>query len=203
MKQQRSKRPSSSTGSKLPGTFYAALKPKRQLASVEQGKIDAGLTTLAESFEMEVVYAEIKACSGAWKKALGEIRRKAKKIVAEHLKRRKKELGPQAYKSRPELRKHAGFLADEVKIEPGANEDRILEVLSTIGCEDEFEKIRDAAFRKFPVDPPTPEWMDAVADKPPPAAALAEEMEQAAEQWRALKKKRSAKETKARFAGFT
>jgi hypothetical protein len=179
------------------------MKPRRQLTCSEQTKIDAGLKTLAESFEMEVVYPEMKARSGAWKKAEGEIRRKAKKIVAEHLKRRKKELGPQAFKSRPELRKHAGFLADEVKIEPDADDERILEVLSCIGREDEFERIRDAAFRKFPVDPPTPEWMDAVADKPPSAAALAEEMEEAAEQWRAPKKKRSAKETKARFAGFT
>ena len=78
---------------KLPGTFYVALKPNRQLADTEMSKIDDDLAALAERFEMDVVYPEDKPRNGIWEKAQSQIRREAKKIVDEHFKRRRKRDG--------------------------------------------------------------------------------------------------------------
>ena len=120
---------------KLPGTFYAALKPNRQLADTEISKIDDDLAALAERFEMEVVYPEAKPRKGIWEKAQGQIRREAKKIVGEYFRRRRKEIGRNKFASRPHLQKYAGFVADDVEIEPDADEDRIFAVLEAIGLE--------------------------------------------------------------------
>jgi hypothetical protein len=86
---------------------------------------------------------------GIWEKALRQMRQKAKRIVAEHVQRRRKELGPHAFTRKPELRKYAGFSADEVEIEADAGEQRILDVLGTIGRGDEFEPIREAAYKEY------------------------------------------------------
>jgi hypothetical protein len=164
---------------KLPGIFYAALKPNRQLANTETSKVDDDLTALAERFEMDVVYPEPKSRNCDWEKPLRQMRREAKKIVADDTKRRKKQLGPHKYLS-PHLRKYAGFAADDVEIEPDADGKRIFDVLEAIGRADEFKPIEDAAYKKYEVelDQPAPEWMEAVADRPPPAAALAADMEE-------------------------
>lgn len=161
----------SRSGPILPGAFYAALRPKRSLAGTEMSRIDAALSNLAGLFEMEVVYPESMPANDNWEKAISHMRRKAKQIVAEHIKQLKKN-GRRAFQ--PELHKYAGFLADEVSIEYDADQERILEVLTTIGREDEFDGIRTAAFEEFPIDGPDgPEWMAVVADKPPPPEALA------------------------------
>src|SRR5258705_9411654 len=56
----------STSGPKLPGIFYAALKPNRQLAQTEVSRVDADLTALAERFEMDVVYPETKPRRGIY-----------------------------------------------------------------------------------------------------------------------------------------
>jgi hypothetical protein len=161
----------SRSGPALSGAFYAALRPKRSLADTEMSRIDAALSEIAEVFEMDVVYPESKTENCNWEKAIDQMRRKAKQVVAEHIKQLKKN-GRRALQ--PELRRYAGFYADEVAIEHDADEERILEVLTTIGREDELEGIRTAAFEEFPIDgPDAPEWMATVADKPPPLEALA------------------------------
>jgi hypothetical protein len=189
---------------KLASRFYAGLKPNRQLAGSEVSRLDAGLTALAQQFEMDVVYPATKPRVGVWERGLREMRREAKTVVAKHLKKLREKVGPSKFKSRPELRKYAGFLADEVEIEADADEERILEVLKTIGHEDEFERIREAVYHKYPVDGPcdAPAWMDAVADRPPPAAAMAADMEELKEQLRAAaKRKPSLEQMKARLVG--
>lgn len=191
------------SGPKLPGIFYAALKPNRRLADTEMTKVEADLTALAERFEMDVVYPETKPRVGMWERALRQMRRKAKKLVDEDLKQRRKQHGSHAFADRPELQKYAGFLADEVEIEPDADEERILEVLRTIGRENEFEPIRVSAYNEYPIDGPfeAPAWMDAVADRPPPAAALAADMEEIRQRWEAAKPKSIGKHMKARLVG--
>jgi hypothetical protein len=191
------------TGPTLPSVFYAALRPNRHLANSEVSKADAKLTALAEEFEMDVVYPETKSRNGVVERALRQMRRKAKQIVAEDIKHRRKKLGPHALTSRPELQKYAGFLVDEVEIEPDADQDRILHVLKMIGREDEFEPMRNAAYREeyeLDVSSEAPAWMDAVADTPPPAAALAEDMEELREQFEASKPKQNWEHFKARSA---
>jgi hypothetical protein len=204
VKNRRGESQKSASGLKLPGGFYAALKPNRQLASTESSKVDAALTELAERFEMDVVYPETKPRCGASEKALRQMRQAAKKIVAEENHRRRKQAGPEKFKNRPELRKYAGFFADEVKIEPGADSERILEVLTTLGREDEFEAIRIAAYNEHQPDESfdAPAWMDTVADRPPPAAALAADMEEVKEQLQAIARtKPSLEQMKGRLAG--
>ena len=181
--------------------FYAALKPNRQLASSEVSKVDASLTTLAEQFEMEVVYPETKPRNRVWEKALGYMRRAAKKVVSDDMKQRRKKVKPHAI-TMPELRKYRGFCAEEVEIEADADEDRIEDVLKMIGREDEFESIRKAAYREYELDAPfeAPAWTDSVADKPPPAAALAEDMEEIREKLDASKSRKTLEYVKARLA---
>jgi hypothetical protein len=160
-------------------------------------KVDAALAALAELFEMDVVYPEDKPGNDNWGKAISHMRRKAKQIVTEHIRRRKK-----CRTFRTGLRKYAGFLVDEVTIEHDADEERILEVLTTIGREDEFEAIRSAAFDKYPVEGPAgPEWMTMVADRPPPEAASAWDFEELRQQWEEAKPKPIGK-MKDRFKGF-
>ena len=143
---------------KLPGTFYVALKPNRQLASSRSARLTMTLLPLAERFEMDVVYPEAKPRKGIWEKAQGQIQREAKKIVAEHFKRRRKENGPYKFASKPHLQKYAGFVADDVEIEPDADEDRIFAVLGAIGLGDEFEPIRNAAYDEYGLDARTRHW---------------------------------------------
>lgn len=185
------------SGPELCGAFYAALRPRRSLAQTEMDKVDAALSTLADLFEMNVVYPESKPANRNWEKAMSFMRHKAKQIVTEHIKRRKKQRT-----FRPELRKYAGFLVDEVTIEHDADDERILEVLTTIGREDEFDGIRSAAFDEYPVEGPAgPEWMQTLAGKPPPEAALAADFEEFRQQWEEAKPKPIGK-MKDRFKGF-
>jgi hypothetical protein len=187
------------SGPELSGAFYAALRPKRSLAATEMSRIDSALSNFAELFEMDVVYPESKHGNDNWAKAISHMRREAKRIVAEHIKQLKKN-GRRAFQ--PELRKYAGFLADEVAIEHDADEDRILEVLTSIGREDEFDGIRKAAFDEYPIDgPDAPEWMETVAGKRPPQTALAADIEELRQQWEDAQPKAITK-MKDRFKGI-
>jgi hypothetical protein len=187
------------SGPRLSGAFYAALRPKRSLAQTEMDKIDASLAALAELFELYVVYPEGKPGNDNWEKAISHMRRKTKQIVTEHIKQLKKN-GRRIF--RPELRKYAGFHVDEVTIEHDADEERILEVLTTIGREDEFDGIRMAAFDEYPIEGPDgPEWMVKLADKQPPEAALAADFEAFRQQWEDAKPKPIGK-MKDRFKGI-
>jgi hypothetical protein len=187
------------SGPELSGAFYAALRPKRSLADTEMSRIDSALSDLAGLFELDVVHPKSKLENDNWGKAISHMRRKAKQIVAEHVKQLKKN-GWRAF--RPELRKCAGFYADEVAIEHDADEERILEVLTTIGREDEFDGIKRAAFDEYPVDgPDAPEWLATVADKPPPQTALAADIEELRQHWEDAKPK-PIKKMKDRFKGI-
>ncbi|MFL6820260.1 MAG: hypothetical protein ACJ8EF_20215, partial [Bradyrhizobium sp.] len=176
---------------KLPGMFYAALTPRRQLANTEESKIEAALTALAEQFQMDLVYPKTKIRKGIWEKAQMQIRREGKKIVDEYFRRRRTEVGPYKYQSSPHRRKYVGFVAEEVKIEPDADEERVHDVLTAIGRADQFERIRDAAYDKYEVDTPfeSPEWMDVVADKPPPQSARDADIEELRQQIEVAKPK--------------
>jgi hypothetical protein len=186
---------------KLPSIFYAALKPKRLLANTEMSKIGDDLAALAERFEMDVVYPETKP-DGNWEKAQAQIRRKAKKIVDDYFRPRRKKIGRNLFAGRPHLQKYAGFAVDDVEIEPDADEERILDVLRAIDREDEFEPIRNAAYKEYDLDATheAPEWMEAVADKPPPTAALAEDMDGLRQHLEAAKSKSTRKRSD--FTGF-
>jgi hypothetical protein len=177
-------------GPELSGAFYAALRPKRSLAVTEMSRADAALSTLAEQLEMDVVYPNLKSNIGSHDKVIRLMRSKARKVVTEDMKQRRKKPGIRLLK--PELRKYAGFLADEVEIEADADEERILEVLTALGRVDEFETIRKEAYENFPDGPDGPEWMETVSDKPPPPAALAADEEEIRQQLKYLKPRSAA-----------
>lgn len=69
------------------------------------------------------------------------------------------------------MRRYAGFYADELAIYSDADEDRLLEVLSALGIEDEFPGIREEAYDKYRADEPyeMPDWVKAVENRPPSA----------------------------------
>ncbi|UPK35470.1 hypothetical protein IVB18_47285 [Bradyrhizobium sp. 186] len=182
-RKKRGEPPPSATPVALPGRFYAALKPKRQLAASEEDKIQSVLMELAKSHEIEVVYPEMKLRTGAYGKALAHMRREARKRVAAVIKRKKKTQGPHAFAREPALRRYAGFYADELAIYSDADEDRLLEVLSALGIEDEFPGIREEAYDKYRADEPyeMPDWVKAVENRPPSAEGLAADAEQVRE----------------------
>jgi hypothetical protein len=116
-------------------------------------------------------------------------------------------LASKGFIRKPGLEKYAGFYPDEVEIGPDADEDRIREVLEFFGCESEFDRIREAAYKKYPVDDSFegPKWMDDVAGKPPPPAALAADIEEIRLSLQTCPRARSTpnwQAMKARFADF-
>jgi hypothetical protein len=202
LRARRGETPKQKARPRLSSSFLVALKPRRQLASTEESSIYEALKALAEKHEMEVVHPEVKPRGGGRDKALAQIRRDVRKLVATEIKSRRTKLGSHAFQSKPELQKHAGFYSDEITIEPNADVDRIREVLSMLDLDDKFESIRDAAYEKYPNDgPEAPQWMEDVADKPPPREALEADMEVVREQLRGMKDNNTPE--KGRFAGFT
>lgn len=202
-RKKRGEPPPSTTPAPLPGRFYVALKPNRQLAQSEEEKIDSVLTEVAERYEMDVVYSEGKLRLGVYEKAEARMRRETKKVVAEAVRFRRKKYGPHAFDSKPELKKYAGLIREECEITTNSDQEEMLAVLTANGREDEFERIRKEAYDEYDVGAPyeTPKWVTDVADRLPPKEALAEDAEQIRKTFDAYRKGRSMAEIKARLNG--
>lgn len=76
-----------------------------------------------------------------YEKVLGVVRKKARAIVREELKSRKKSLPK---------KKWIGFYRDEYQLDAFSNEDRIKQVLDLFDRIDEFDKIYNEAWNSIP-----------------------------------------------------
>ncbi len=182
----RSAAPSPPKGEvRLPSQFYAAFQPTRQLANCEHENFSALAEALGDKFGMRLVYPRDKP-NLEWDRAVAYVRAEVKKIVRLELEKRFKKYGGATFKKKPTLRKYAGLYSDEVEIAADADLDRLTEVLSVFGREEEIHSLWQLACETFDTDSPilTPQWMKHLDDKPPPKSALMEDLAEAAEHLR-------------------
>lgn len=182
---RRSVAPSPPEGAvRLSSVFYAAFQPTRQLANGEHEEFSALAEAMANKFGMRVVYPVDKP-NTEWDRAVAYVRREVKRIVRLEIEKRFKKYGAATFRRNPTLRKYAGLYSDEVEIAPDADLERLEEVLSVFGREEEIHSLWELASGMFDTASLTapPQWMKH-CDDPPPKSALNDDLAESAEQLR-------------------
>lgn len=157
---------------RLSSVFYAAFQPTRQLANGEHEEFSAAAEAMANKFGMRVVYP-IDKPNTEWDRAVAYVRGEVKKIVRLEIEKRFKKYGAATFKRNPTLRKYAGLYSDKVEIAPDADLERLAEVLSVFGREEEIHSLWQLATGMFDTESPiaSPQWMKNCGGSPPRPAS--------------------------------
>lgn len=155
----------------VPGRFYGALKPKRNLTSSEMEALDKRLNEIAKEYDLELAFPPIPPGKDTTTEVHAYMRKNINKMIRDTLTAR-----AEAF---PARKKSLMALATDLRIWPDDDEQRMRDSLDEIDQAHEFDRIRSEAYKAHPMEEPgQPEWVDAVENKSHSTSLHEEEVEE-------------------------
>jgi hypothetical protein len=155
----------------LPEEFYAGLKLKRQLTTIEFAQLEKLLKTMENDFEVEVSYPYSKGTIPLYQVFLNRFRLEARMRFSEAMEKRENETDPDG----------STIERDDI-----LDDSRLAAILGDVGKFEELENIRRSAFLDLLNGRNVPQWYKDLKNNPPPRPALDAEFEHFREELRPL-----------------
>jgi len=163
----------------LPEEFYAGLKLKRQLTTIEFAKLAKLLDSMEKEFGVEICYAFSEGIVPLYQRFLNRFNLDARMCISGEIDNR-----------RMKMEKDNLVLGDphgsRIECYDASDDSRLAEILDQMGGIEEIENIRQKSLLHFLEGRSIPRWFKELKDKQPPREALEAEFEHLREQFRPL-----------------